>query len=78
MPLDDQRTWALLRKLDDPEHLEFPDDHDHAATRAQFGRLAARLDQRLHCVCTVDRNVQVASHHGTITPLPMYSNSLNI
>jgi hypothetical protein len=63
MPLDDQRSWALLRELDDPE---FPQYYDHAATRARFDQLAARLDQRFHHPCTVDRGVQDANHHGTI------------
>ena len=66
MPLDDQHIWALLRDLDDPDHMEFPQNYDYAATRARFDQLAARLDQRFRCTCTVDRGVQDASHHGTI------------
>ncbi|MFE7131766.1 hypothetical protein ACFVIM_12960 [Streptomyces sp. NPDC057638] len=66
MPHDDQRIWALLRDLDDPGHLEVPRDYDHTAARARFEQLAARLDQRFHCVCGVDRGVQDASYHGTI------------
>ncbi|WP_199208597.1 hypothetical protein [Streptomyces sp. I4(2020)] len=66
MPLDDQSTWALLRQLDDPQHMEFPRDYDHDATRARFEQLAARLDARFQCTCTVDRQVQDASHHGTV------------
>lgn len=66
MPLDDQHIRALLRDLDDPDHMEFPRNYDHTATRARFDQLAARLDQRFHCTCSVDRGVQDASHHGTI------------
>ncbi|MER6015969.1 hypothetical protein [Streptomyces bluensis] len=66
MPLDDQSTWALLRQLDDPQHMEFPRGYDPGATRARFEQLAARLDARFQCTCTVDRQVQDASHHGTI------------
>ncbi|MDH6125523.1 hypothetical protein [Kitasatospora sp. GP82] len=66
MPLDDQHIWALLRDLDDPDHMEFPQYYDHATTRARFDQLATRLDQRFHCTCSVDRGVQDASHHGTI------------
>ncbi|MEV7924693.1 hypothetical protein [Kitasatospora sp. NPDC088779] len=66
MPLDDQHIWALLRDLDDPDHMEFPQNYDHAATRARFDQLAARLNQRFQCTCSVDRGVQDASHHGTI------------
>ncbi|NEB00336.1 hypothetical protein [Streptomyces sp. SID13726] len=66
MPLDDQRMWALLRELDDPDHMEFPRGYDHTATRARFDRLAAGLDRCFRCACSVDRGVQDASHHGTI------------
>ncbi|MFE0380004.1 hypothetical protein ACFW1M_31605 [Streptomyces inhibens] len=66
MPLDDQRSWALLRQLDDPDHMEFPRRYDHATTRATFDQLASRLDQRFDCTCLVDRHVQDASRHGTI------------
>ncbi|MEV7236564.1 hypothetical protein AB0N06_22015 [Streptomyces sp. NPDC051020] len=67
MSLDDQSAWALLRQLDDPDHMEFPHGYDHAAVRARFDQLAACLDQQLQCTCTVDRQVQDASHHGTIS-----------
>jgi len=66
MSLDNRRAWALLRKLDDPDHMEFPRGYDHTATRSRFDQLAARLDQNFQCTCTVDRGVQDASHHGTI------------
>ncbi|MEU1478107.1 hypothetical protein ACFYZ8_03990 [Streptomyces sp. NPDC001668] len=66
MNSDDRRVWALLRQLDDPEHMEFPRGYDHAATRARFERLVSRLDERFGCACDVDRHVQDASHHGTI------------
>ncbi|MFD8222914.1 hypothetical protein ACFV16_01895 [Streptomyces massasporeus] len=66
MPLDDDRMWALLRELDDPDHMAFPRGYDHTATRARFDQLAARLEQRFDCTCSVDRGVQDASHHGTI------------
>ena len=66
MHLDDQRTWALLRRLDDPDHMDVPRGYDHVAARARFEQLASRLDERFHCTCTVDRQVQDASHHGVI------------
>ncbi|MFI8320686.1 hypothetical protein [Streptomyces sp. NPDC085529] len=66
MPLDDQSTRALLRRLDDPQYMEFPRGHDARATRARFEELAARLDARFQCTCIVDRHVQDASHHGLI------------
>ncbi|MET8701377.1 hypothetical protein ABZW10_21285 [Kitasatospora sp. NPDC004723] len=66
VPLDDQHIWALLRDLDDPDHIEFPENYDHTATRARFDQLSATLNQRFRCTCSVDRGVQDASHHGTI------------
>jgi hypothetical protein len=66
MPLDDQSTWTLLRELDDPDFLEHPRDYDHTAARARFDQLAAGLDRRFHCSCTVERHVQDASQHGVI------------
>ncbi|MCI0689100.1 MAG: hypothetical protein L0Y54_17995 [Sporichthyaceae bacterium] len=66
MRLDDEHYWALLRQLDDRDHMEFPRGYDHTATRAGFDSLAARLDQRFGCTCDVDRHVQDASRHGTI------------
>ncbi|MET9183129.1 hypothetical protein ABZX88_33710 [Kitasatospora aureofaciens] len=54
------------KHLDDPDHMEFPQNYDHTATRARFDQLADRLDQRFRCTCTVDRGVQDANHHGTI------------
>jgi hypothetical protein len=68
MPLDARRTLALLRKLDDPDHLEFPRGYDHGAVRARFNQLATRLEQRFECTCGVDRDIQDASHHGIIVP----------
>ncbi|MFI0967842.1 hypothetical protein ACH4S8_41750 [Streptomyces sp. NPDC021080] len=67
MSLDDESAWTLLRHLDDPDHMEFPHGYDHTAARARFDQLAAHLDQRFQCTCTVDRQVQDASHHGRIS-----------
>ncbi|MEU1185783.1 hypothetical protein ABZ464_50895 [Streptomyces sp. NPDC005820] len=66
MPLDDRHILALLKDLDDPDHTEVPRHYDHAEARARFDKLAARLEQQFHCICSVDRGVQDASHHGTI------------
>ncbi|MDI3402403.1 hypothetical protein [Streptomyces cavernicola] len=66
MQLDSSGTWALLRELDDPDHMEFPRGHDHRAVRSRFEQLAAGLDRRFGCACEVDRGVQDASHHGRI------------
>lgn len=70
MPLDEQQTWAILRELDEPDQWEYPHDFDGPASRARFERLAARLDLRFACSCGVDRQVQDASHLGTIVIPP--------
>jgi hypothetical protein len=67
MPLNDRQTWALLRELDDPDHLEFPVDYDRPAALTRFKRLATRLNDRFHCTCTFDCHVEDASYFGTIT-----------
>ncbi|MFG2123904.1 hypothetical protein [Streptomyces sp. NPDC048710] len=46
--------------------MEFPRNYDHAAARARFDQLAAMLEQRFRCTCSVDRGAQDASHQGTI------------
>ncbi|RKS09376.1 hypothetical protein DFP74_5112 [Nocardiopsis sp. Huas11] len=66
MPIDDRRGRELLRRLDDPDHLEFPPDYDDAATGARFARLVTRLNDRFDCACGVDRCVEDASYHGTV------------
>jgi hypothetical protein len=65
--IDGSRLEALLRALDDLEHLEHPAGYDHATTRARFEQLATNLEAAFSCRCDVDRDVQDASHHGRIT-----------
>ncbi|MBT2387698.1 hypothetical protein [Streptomyces sp. ISL-11] len=66
MNTDDQHVLSLLRKLDSPDHREFPDDYEAAVTRARFDGLAALLDEKFDCVCDVDRGVEDAGFHGSI------------
>lgn len=49
---------ALLRRLDDPQLLEYPRGYDHAATRALFERLVARLDADFTTRCRAGRHLQ--------------------
>lgn len=67
MILDDDKLREELRALDDPTHLEFPRNYDHAATRARFGQLGERLAAEFNCSCDLDLQVQDASFHGRIT-----------
>lgn len=58
--------WALLRDLDDPDHLEVPADYDHDATRRLFDDLVDRLDAAFSCRTESDRNVEDASLHARV------------
>lgn len=59
---------SLLRKLDDPVHLERPAGFDYAAEQARFAALVADVEARFGCVCTVDAgmSVQDASYLGQL------------
>lgn len=58
--------WVLLRSLDDPDHIEFPSDYDHKATRQLFDELVTRLDAAFACRTDVDRHVEDASLHASV------------
>jgi hypothetical protein len=64
--VEGEQMWALLRALDDPDHLETPADFDFEATRARFERLVNALDAAFGCVCDADRSVQDASLHARV------------
>ncbi|MFF2651651.1 hypothetical protein [Streptomyces sp. NPDC058045] len=57
---------VLLHRLDDPVLMERPPGYDHAATRALFERLVARLEEDFGTRCTADRQVQDASLHARV------------
>ena len=67
MPIDEHDLWQLLRHADDPNHLEYPADHDHRGSRNRFDQLARRLDLDFGCEVDVDRDIHDASMHGRIT-----------
>jgi hypothetical protein len=64
--VEGEQMWALLRSLDDPEHLEWPADYDFDATRERFERLVAGLDTAFGCRSDADRSVQDASLHALV------------
>ena len=66
MRIDGDQMWALLKSLDDPEHLEFPADYSDRDTRSRFDQLVARLNTDFSCWCDADRNVQDASLHARV------------
>lgn len=65
--IDGETMWSLLRSLDDPDHLEFPADHDFGATRQLFDELVARLDAAFSCRTEADRHVEDASLHARVS-----------
>jgi hypothetical protein len=64
--VDGDRLRELLRSLDDPEHLEFPADYDHASARSRFDQLVDQLEAAFSCGCPADRHVEDASYHGRV------------
>ncbi|MYS80994.1 hypothetical protein [Embleya scabrispora] len=64
--LDEDQARALLRALDDPEHLAAPPDYDAVATRERFDRLVERLHADFGCRCPVEGAAGAASRHGVI------------
>ncbi|GAA3573486.1 hypothetical protein GCM10022197_32880 [Microlunatus spumicola] len=61
-----EQLWALLRELDDPDHLETPAGFDLGATRERFERLVGGLDEAFGCRTDADRSVQDASLHARV------------
>ncbi|MFP8942846.1 hypothetical protein ACLIYM_15630 [Streptomyces fenghuangensis] len=66
MTYSDADLIALLHRLDDPVLVERPPGYDHAATRALFEQLVARLAADFSTRCTADRQVQDASLHARV------------
>jgi hypothetical protein len=66
--LDRAQALALLRRLDEPAHLEHPAGFDDAVEQRRFRRLAAELERRFGCVCDVEagRQIQDASFLGEL------------
>lgn len=65
--IDGEPMWALLRSLDEPDHLEFPGDYDHDATRQLFEELVDRIDAAFDCRTDADRHVEDASLHARLS-----------
>ncbi|MFE9912023.1 hypothetical protein [Streptomyces clavifer] len=57
---------ALLRALDDPGWLEWPQDYDRGGTAARFGTLVARLEGDFATRCTVEPDTQDSSEYGRV------------
>ncbi|MGA4979343.1 hypothetical protein [Streptomyces cinereoruber] len=57
---------ALLRKLDDPEWLEWPQHYDCGETSVHFGALVARLEDDFAAPCTAEQDTQDSSEYGRV------------
>ncbi|MFF2353550.1 hypothetical protein ACFVVL_27665 [Kitasatospora sp. NPDC058115] len=58
---------ALLRELDDPGWLEWPQDYDRGESAARLGTLVARLEGAFATRCTVEPDTQDSSEYGRVT-----------
>ncbi|WP_331760183.1 hypothetical protein OG285_36605 (plasmid) [Streptomyces sp. NBC_01471] len=58
---------VLLRELDDPEWLEWPQHYDRGETAVLFGGLVARLEGDFAAHCTVvEQDTQDSSEYGRV------------
>ncbi|MGW1868928.1 hypothetical protein ACWCPS_25615 [Streptomyces mauvecolor] len=58
---------ALLRELDDPEWVEWPQEYNRSDTAALFDDLVARLEGDFTARCASERDTQDSSEYGRIT-----------
>jgi hypothetical protein len=56
----------LLRELDDPEWLEWPQHYDHGESTVYFDVLVARLEGDLAACCTAEQDTQDSSGCGRV------------
>jgi hypothetical protein len=73
--LGEQEQRALLHRLDDPLHLEFPRGFDHRAASAKFEELVDLLDRAFDCRTEVDRTIQDAGSFGVVVVPPAATDS---
>jgi hypothetical protein len=73
--LTEPEQRALLHRLDDPLHLEFPRGFDRCATSAKFERLVDLLDRAFDCRTEVDRTIQDAGTFGIVVVPSAATNS---
>ncbi len=60
---------ALMRELDDPEWLEWPQNYDRGESAVRFGALVAGLevDFAARCAATTEQENQDSSEYGRVT-----------
>jgi hypothetical protein len=57
---------ALLRELDDPEWLEWPENYDRGRARSLLDTLVARPEQDFATPCTAEHDTQDSSEYGRV------------
>ncbi|MGW1468592.1 hypothetical protein ACWCPT_30130 [Streptomyces sp. NPDC002308] len=57
---------VLLRELDDPEWLEWPQHYDRGEAAVRFSALVARLEKDFAARCTAERDTQDSSEYGRV------------
>ncbi|MET9879741.1 hypothetical protein ABZZ36_34765 [Actinacidiphila glaucinigra] len=57
---------VLLRELDDPEWLEWPQHYDRGETAVHFGVLVARLEGDFAARCAAEQDTQDSSEYGRV------------
>lgn len=57
---------ALLRELDDPEWLEWPQHYNRGETAALFSGLVSRLEGDFAARCTAEQDTQDSSEYGRV------------
>ncbi|MEU9782785.1 hypothetical protein AB0H92_17815 [Streptomyces phaeochromogenes] len=56
----------ILRRLDDPEWLEFPSGYSGTEAAALFSRLVGQIDSHFSTRCEIDRDIQDSAQYGRI------------
>jgi len=65
----DRHALSVMKDADrqpGPDHLEFPDNFDHARAKRLMGELHIRLEEEFSHSCTLDGHVQDASFHALV------------
>ena len=62
----DAALLAVMRELDDPDWMEWPQSYDRGAAAVRHARLRARLDADFRTACEVSQDEQDSSEYGRV------------
>lgn len=62
----DVNLMEMLRRLDDPEWLEFPAGYSGTEAADSFSRLVAQIDSRFSTRCEIDQDIQDSAQYGRL------------